>query len=90
VGDERRLSPWSLESASPLTAWLLTYLVHSTALLALTYPVTRFLVGSHQWRDLLWKTALFSGLVTSVLQRAISDGTARRRVAAAPRRGARH
>jgi HEAT repeat protein/beta-lactamase regulating signal transducer with metallopeptidase domain len=63
--------PWSLESVSPLTAWLLTYLVHSTALLALTYPVTRFLVGSHQWRDLLWKTALFGGLVTSVVQRAI-------------------
>lgn len=49
-------------------SWLLTYLLHSTLLLALAALLTHRLVRSPALRDLLWKTALVGGLVTSTVQ----------------------
>jgi beta-lactamase regulating signal transducer with metallopeptidase domain len=49
------------------TGWLLTYLVHSTILIAGAWLLSRRL-GSAQMRDLLWKVALVGGIVTASLQ----------------------
>ena len=58
-------------AAELATAWLLTYLAHSTVLLGATALVTRKWVRSHDWRDLLWKTALFGSLLTASLQASL-------------------
>lgn len=51
------------------TAWLLTYLVHSTILLSGAFGLTALrLVRSHAARDVLWKVALVGGLFTATTQ----------------------
>lgn len=50
-----------------LAAWLATYALHSTLLLGVTLLVSRRLPGD-AWRDLLWKAALFGGLLTASVQ----------------------
>ena len=55
------------ERAVPVAAWLLTYAVHSTLLLAAAWLATRWLRGSAA-RDLLWKLAAFSALITATAQ----------------------
>ena len=59
-----------LESAPVyLSAWLLTFLVHSTVLLCGVWLVTRWgWVRSHAWKETLWKAALVGGLVTATAQ----------------------
>jgi len=52
---------------STLTAWLGTYLVHSTALLGLAWLATRGLASARA-REVLWRAALFGGLVTATVQ----------------------
>ena len=47
---------------------LLTYAIHSTVLLGLTWLLTRRLVSAPASRDLLWKAALLGGLITTVVQ----------------------
>ncbi len=54
-------------SASAL-AWLLTYLIHSTALLALAWGLTRARRWSPASADVLWKTALIGGVLTATVQ----------------------
>lgn len=50
-------------------AWLLTYLIHSTLLLTAATIVTRWLSErSAAWGQLVWRGALFGGLLTASLQ----------------------
>ena len=52
-------------------AWLLTYAVHSTALIGGVWLAERAgLLRSLRLRDLAWRTALVGGLVTATLQLA--------------------
>ena len=60
------LSGW----ATPVAAWLLTYIVHSTILIALAYLVARRLDGRPAALDRLWKIALVGGVLTATLQTA--------------------
>ena len=64
------LSDLLRSAAAPLLAWVLTYLVHSTILLAGAWLATRR-VKSHGVRETLWKTALFGGFITATLQPAM-------------------
>lgn len=73
--------------SSSLLAWLLTYLIHSTALLGIAWLVTR------RWRlephasDLVWKVALLAPLITGSIQSRLELATPRAvrlPVAAAP------
>src|SRR2546423_13486132 len=54
--------------ASDLFAWLLTYLIHSSALLGLAWLVTRRRRLEPAASDLVWKVALLAGLVTGTIQ----------------------
>jgi HEAT repeat protein/beta-lactamase regulating signal transducer with metallopeptidase domain len=54
--------------SSAALAWLLTYLIHSTALLALAWGLTRARSWSPSSADLLWKTALVGGMLTATTQ----------------------
>lgn len=49
------------------TAWLGTYLVHSTVLLGAAWFVTR-IVGSPRRREVVWRAALLGGLATASVQ----------------------
>jgi len=56
--------------AVPGAAWLLTYLIHSTVLIASVWLISRRLDGRPAALEALWKTALVGGLVTASLQTA--------------------
>jgi beta-lactamase regulating signal transducer with metallopeptidase domain len=56
--------------AAPGAAWVLTYLIHSTLLIALVWLISRRLDGRPAALDRLWKTALVGGLLTATLQTA--------------------
>ncbi len=53
--------------SSTLTAWLGTYLVHSTVLLGVAWLATRLVVSARA-REVLWRAALFGGLATATVQ----------------------
>ncbi len=53
---------------SSLLAWLLTYLIHSTALLGIAWLVTRGRRLEPAAADLLWKVALLAPLITGTIQ----------------------
>ncbi|HEU4883580.1 MAG TPA: HEAT repeat domain-containing protein [Longimicrobium sp.] len=55
------------EIALRAAAWLLTYALHSTLLLAAAALLARRVRGE-AWRETLWKAALVGGLVTATLQ----------------------
>src|SRR5262245_6775801 len=57
---------WAVSGA----AWLLTYLIHSTLLIAAVWLIARRLERRPAALDALWKTALVGGLVTATLQTA--------------------
>jgi beta-lactamase regulating signal transducer with metallopeptidase domain len=63
--------------------WSITYLAHSTILIAAVWLVTRWL-RSPVWCDLLWKLALVGGIVTAtlvtILPARILDQTASLRI----------
>src|SRR5256885_9670163 len=61
--------------ASNVFAWLLTYLIHSTALLGLAWLVTRRRRLEPAASDLIWKVALLSGLVTGTIQSRLDLAT---------------
>src|SRR2546421_9863202 len=61
--------------ASSLFAWLLTYLIHSTALLGLAWLVTRRGRLEPAASDLLWKVALLASLVTGTIQSRLALST---------------
>ena len=50
-----------------LIAWIATYIIHSTLLLAVAWVISR-LIRTHHTLDALWKTAILGGLVTATLQ----------------------
>jgi beta-lactamase regulating signal transducer with metallopeptidase domain len=52
--------------ADILFAWLITYIAHSTLLIAAVWIVTRWL-RVPAWCDLLWKLALVGGIATATL-----------------------
>jgi beta-lactamase regulating signal transducer with metallopeptidase domain len=55
----------------PVLAWLLTYAVHSTALLGSVWLLCRLLRNRALWlQDSLWKMALVGGIVTASVQMA--------------------
>ena len=56
-------------SVDGLLAWLLTYAVHSTLMLGAAWLIARR-TRSPAIRDVLWKTALIAGIVTSLGQSA--------------------
>jgi hypothetical protein len=53
-----------------MAAWLLTYAVHSTLLLAAAWLLTSRKRMSDGVRDVLWKSALIGGIVTASVQTA--------------------
>ncbi len=57
--------------SSAVLAWLLTYLIHSTALLLLAWALTRLRIWSPAATDLFWKAALVGGLVSASTQLAL-------------------
>jgi len=60
---------WAETLAALGAAWLLTYAVHSTVLIAAAYLLQRLgAVRSLRLRDLAWKGALVGGLFTASLQ----------------------
>src|SRR5688572_20047092 len=64
--------PTLLRWTDAASAWLLTYLVHSTVLI-----VGVWLVASRRWvrdttRDVLWKLALVGGIVSASAQSIVS------------------
>jgi beta-lactamase regulating signal transducer with metallopeptidase domain/HEAT repeat protein len=62
-----------------IAAWLLTYALHSTVLLAAAALLTARWVRGEAWRETLWKAALLGGLVTASVQTAgwMVDGLGR-------------
>jgi len=56
-------------------AWLLTYLIHSSALLGLAWLVTRRRRLEPAASDLIWKVALLAGLVTGTIQSRLALST---------------
>lgn len=50
-----------------LRGWLLTYLLHSTIVLGGAWIVTRLVAMRPESRELVWKTALFAGILTSAI-----------------------
>ena len=57
--------------SSAVLAWLLTYLIHSTALLLLAWALTRVRIWAPAATDLFWKAALVGGLVSASTQLAL-------------------
>ncbi|HST59108.1 MAG TPA: HEAT repeat domain-containing protein, partial [Longimicrobium sp.] len=53
-----------------ITAWLLTYALHSTVLLCAAALLTARVVRGEAWRETLWKAALLGGIVTASIQSA--------------------
>ncbi|HUQ20386.1 MAG TPA: M56 family metallopeptidase [Gemmatimonadaceae bacterium] len=51
-----------------LIAWILTYAVHSTLLLAAAFAVTRVIRANPAYRELIWKAAMLGGIVTATIQ----------------------
>lgn len=58
-------------------AWLLTYAIHSTILLTMAWIVSRRVNVSPVMRDVIWKTALVGGVITSLAQQSLSTPFAR-------------
>ncbi len=54
--------------AQDVAAWLLTYALHSTALLGLAWLVLRLRRSDPAVRDVLWKVAMIGGVVTATVQ----------------------
>lgn len=62
-------------AVTQLTAWLLTYALHSTLLLTVVWLVCRRLgKRALPTQEVLWKTALVGGLVTASLQLGLGAG----------------
>lgn len=58
-----------------LFAWLLTYLLHSTLLLGLAWAADRAgWLRRPRLAEIVWRTALFGGLVTATLQGPVQGG----------------
>ena len=58
------------ETGMRAAAWLLTYALHSTVLLAAAALLTARWVRGEAWRETLWKAALVGGVLTATVQSA--------------------
>ena len=56
--------------------WLLTYWIHSTLLLGTAWVLGRWVFTGEAWRDVIWKTALVGGLLTSATSQLVTTGWA--------------
>jgi HEAT repeat protein/beta-lactamase regulating signal transducer with metallopeptidase domain len=56
------------ETGMRIAAWLLTYALHSTVLLAAAALLTARWVRGEAWRETLWKAALVGGVLTATVQ----------------------
>jgi small neutral amino acid transporter SnatA (MarC family) len=54
--------------SSTALAWLLTYAIHSTALLSLTWVAIRLRRWTPAAVELLWKSAMLGGILTATIQ----------------------
>jgi len=62
-----------------IVAWLLTFALHASVLLALAWIVDRGVLRQRPaWRELLWRTALFGGLLTASVQTMLDLRTSAR------------
>lgn len=55
-----------------ITAWLLTYAIHSTVLLGMAWLVLRLRRAGPDVADLLWKVAMVGGILTATAQSALN------------------
>ena len=55
----------------PVAAWLLTYAIHSTILLALAWLLAQRFREQQAWLDWIWKVALVGAVVTTTAQSAL-------------------
>ena len=53
--------------SAAVLAWLLTYVIHSTILLAVAALAAWRLADQHAWLDVMWKTAVIAPLLTASL-----------------------
>jgi beta-lactamase regulating signal transducer with metallopeptidase domain len=62
-----------------IVAWLLTFALHASVLLALAWIADRGVLRQRPaWRELLWRTALFGGLLTASVQTMLDLRTSAR------------
>jgi len=54
-------------AGAAVLAWLLTYAIHSTILLAAAALAAWRFADHHAWLDVIWKTALVGPIVTATL-----------------------
>ncbi|HEX6048760.1 MAG TPA: M56 family metallopeptidase [Gemmatimonadaceae bacterium] len=64
--------PFILRLADAASAWMLTYLVHSTLLVLGVWAVTSLRTLRDTTRDVLWKLALVGGLVSASVQTVVA------------------
>jgi HEAT repeat protein/beta-lactamase regulating signal transducer with metallopeptidase domain len=69
-----------------LVSWLLTYLIHSSILLAAAAVVAWRFAEQHAWLDLVWKGAVIAPLLTATIQPGVTAASlgGRWSIAAAP------
>ncbi|HYH83747.1 MAG TPA: M56 family metallopeptidase [Longimicrobium sp.] len=72
MGDAGWLDPRVVDAVA---AWLLTYAIHSTALLGAAWLASRGRIGEHL-RETLWKLALAGALLTASAAQMRADGAA--------------
>ena len=58
-----------------VSAWGVTYLIHSTLLLGAVWVLSQTRRLSPGWQDTLWKVALIGGLVTATWQTTVPENT---------------
>lgn len=61
-----------------IVAWLLTFALHASVLLALALIIDRGALRAPAWRELLWRTALFGGVLTASVQTSLDLHTSPR------------
>src|SRR4051794_25679307 len=65
--------------------WLLTYLVHSTVILATVWVIASGRRVSDTVREILWKSALVGGIVTATMQTTVTREPLGGQLSLAPR-----
>ena len=60
------------EMGAALVSWLLTYLIHSSILLAAAAIVAWRFPEQHAWLDLVWKAAVIAPLLTATIQPGVT------------------
>lgn len=58
-----------------LGAWLLTYLIHSSALLGTAWAISRALRPAPAWEVWVWRSAIVGGIATATIRLAVGEVT---------------